>query len=145
MGLRKSGWYESHASKHHFAINVWARNIGDFLLGLNLLSPRLDGQKYYLILKTLLPTFLGTIFAHIFQDMWFHFMLKLRDSCDYDWLLSTAQLLYVINLKRTFGAWWISKGGVITWPTRFPDLSPINFFLWGAMINHVYCLQNPCL
>ena len=33
---------------------------------------------------------------------------------------------------------WIGKGGPIPWPPRSPDLSPLDFFLWGYIKNTVY-------
>jgi hypothetical protein len=33
---------------------------------------------------------------------------------------------------------WIGRGGSITWPPRSPDLTPLDFFLWGYAKNIVY-------
>jgi hypothetical protein len=33
---------------------------------------------------------------------------------------------------------WIGRGGPIAWPPRWPDLTPLNFFLWGYVKNIVY-------
>jgi len=33
---------------------------------------------------------------------------------------------------------WIGRGGQIPWPPRSPDLSPLDFFLWGYIKNIVY-------
>jgi hypothetical protein len=33
---------------------------------------------------------------------------------------------------------WIGRGGSITWPPRLPDLTPLDFFLWGYVKNIVY-------
>lgn len=41
-------------------------------------------------------------------------------------------------LSRKFGGQWIGRGGSVSWPPRSPDLSPIDFFIWGAMKNIVY-------
>jgi len=35
----------------------------------------------------------------------------------------------VLNVR--FPDVWIGRGGPIPWPPRSPDLSPIDFFLWG--------------
>ena len=34
-------------------------------------------------------------------------------------------------LDDTFSDWWISTGGPLAWPPQSPDLSPLDFFLWG--------------
>lgn len=33
---------------------------------------------------------------------------------------------------------WIGKKGTIRWPPRSPDLTPLDFFLWGHIKNEVY-------
>ncbi|KZC04025.1 hypothetical protein WN55_01286 [Dufourea novaeangliae] len=38
---------------------------------------------------------------------------------------------------------WIGKGGPVEWPPRSPDLSPLDFFLWGCMKSRVYLNGKP--
>ena len=33
---------------------------------------------------------------------------------------------------------WMGRGGPIPWPAQSPDLSPLNFWLWGYLKNKVY-------
>ncbi|EZA49460.1 hypothetical protein X777_11958 [Ooceraea biroi] len=33
---------------------------------------------------------------------------------------------------------WIGRGGYVAWPPRSPDLTPIDFFLWGCIKNIVF-------
>jgi hypothetical protein len=33
---------------------------------------------------------------------------------------------------------WIGRGGPIAWPPRSPDLTPLDFFLWGYVKSIVY-------
>ena len=41
-------------------------------------------------------------------------------------------------LLRKLGNNWISKRGPIHWPARSPDLTPLDFFLWGYVKDKVY-------
>jgi hypothetical protein len=41
-------------------------------------------------------------------------------------------------MEEIFGNSWFGRGGPITWPPHSPDLTPLNFFLWGHMQNLVY-------
>ncbi len=41
-------------------------------------------------------------------------------------------------LDEKFPGRWIGRRGPIEWPTRSPDLSPCDFFLWGYLKNIVY-------
>uniref|UniRef100_A0A1B6M0X5 Tc1-like transposase DDE domain-containing protein n=1 Tax=Graphocephala atropunctata TaxID=36148 RepID=A0A1B6M0X5_9HEMI len=33
---------------------------------------------------------------------------------------------------------WIGRGGPVPWPPRSPDLTPIDFYVWGQMKQLVY-------
>lgn len=41
-------------------------------------------------------------------------------------------------LNETFGNLWIGTNGPVQWPPRSPDLTPMDFFLWGYIKNEVY-------
>ena len=51
---------------------------------------------------------------------------------------------YFTNIIRTFldnqfPAWWIGRRSPYgTWPTRSPNLTPTDFFLWGFVKDQVY-------
>ena len=40
---------------------------------------------------------------------------------------------------------WIGIDGPISWPPRSPDLSPLDFFLWGHVIRLLFIRQNLAL
>jgi hypothetical protein len=42
-------------------------------------------------------------------------------------------------LNRMYPNRWIRRGGLRHWPARFPDLNPLDFFLWG--VREKRCLQ----
>lgn len=41
-------------------------------------------------------------------------------------------------LNRTFPDRWIGRDGPIPWPPRSPDITPLDFFLWGYVKDIVY-------
>ena len=41
-------------------------------------------------------------------------------------------------LDTQFPQRWIGRGGVIGWPPRSPDLSPLDFFYWGNLKSKIY-------
>ncbi|KAG8260294.1 hypothetical protein J6590_100220, partial [Homalodisca vitripennis] len=43
-----------------------------------------------------------------------------------------------------YGDRWIGGGGPVSWPPWLPDLTPIDFYLWGHMKQLVYTtpIQN---
>ena len=44
-------------------------------------------------------------------------------------------------LNQTFPGKWIGRQGPIDWPARSPDLTPMDFFLWGYIKHQVYLTQ----
>jgi ribosomal protein S25 len=44
-------------------------------------------------------------------------------------------------LNNNFGDRWIGRGGPISWAPRSPDLTPLDFFLWGHVKTNVYKTQ----
>ena len=42
------------------------------------------------------------------------------------------------HLNLTFPETWIGRGGHVQWPPRSPDLTPLDFCLWGWMKSEVY-------
>jgi hypothetical protein len=40
-------------------------------------------------------------------------------------------------LNNIFPGRWIRCRGSIEWPTRLPDLSPLDIFLWGHLKNKI--------
>ncbi len=44
-------------------------------------------------------------------------------------------------LSRKPGSQWISKRGPTNWPARSPDLTSLDFFLWGFVKDKVYAGQ----
>jgi len=42
------------------------------------------------------------------------------------------------NLNLTFPERWIGRCGHFQWPPRSPDVTPLDFCLWGWMKNEVY-------
>jgi len=41
-------------------------------------------------------------------------------------------------LDSNFSNKWIGRGGPVEWPARSPDLTPLDFFLWGYIKSQVY-------
>lgn len=48
-------------------------------------------------------------------------------------------------LNETFPGRWIGRRGPVEWPARSPDLTPLDFFLWGHLKTKVYATQPESL
>ena len=114
--------------QNRFSLNVWGGIVGESLLGPHFLPPRLNGDRYLQFLEEALPELLEDLPLALRQRMWYqhdgapaHFTANVRNYLD-----------------RHFPARWIGRGGYVAWPARSPDLTPLDFFLWGHVKTIVY-------
>jgi hypothetical protein len=53
-----------------------------------------------------------------------------------------APLHYYRRVRQYLDNWrgdhWIGRGGPVAWPARSPDLTLLDFFLWGFVNQEVY-------
>lgn len=48
-------------------------------------------------------------------------------------------------LDRRFPNRWIGRRRPVEWPPRSPDLTPLDFFLWGHLKTKIYATEPPSL
>ena len=94
----------------------------------NLFSGRTTGQNYLDFLQNELPKQLedvplATRIAVCFQ----------HDGAPSHYTRHVMQ-----HLNDTFPNRWMGRGSTIHWPPRSPDLTSLDFCLWGLMISEVY-------
>lgn len=127
-------WYSANprvvrpsSFQHEFSVNVWAGIINDRLIGPLELPPTLNGARFLEFLETQFADSLMDLPLSYRRRMWFqldgapaHFSRAVRE--------------YLNNNLSP----WIGRGGVVAWPPRSPDLTPLDYFLWGHMKQKVY-------
>lgn len=111
-------------------INVWCGILGDRIIGPFFIDGNLTGPLYLQMLEeAIVPKIIEAIedSADDF-DPWFqqdgappHFSLQVRAFLD-----------------EQFPDQWIGRRGTIEWPARSPDLTPLDYFLWGHLKSKVY-------
>lgn len=116
---------------HHqwkFSVNIWAGIIDNFVVGPYLLPARLDGHVYRIFLEHTLPELLEDVPLNIRRNIVFqhdgapaHFGLNCRTY-----------------LNAQFPNGWIGRGGPISWPARSPDMTPLDFCIWGHIKSLLY-------
>lgn len=114
--------------QEQFSINVWAGIIGNHLVGPYILPNRLDSRTYLVFLRDILPELLEAIPLNVRDEMWYQ----------HDGAPAHYGNIVRAHLNTTYGQRWIGRGGPTRWPPRSPDLTPMDFFLWGTMKQLVY-------
>lgn len=117
-----------HGFQDRFAVNVWSGIVGNHLIGPYLLPERLTGDVYSAFLQETLPQLLQNVPNHILRQLWFQ-----HDGAPAHFSRVAREILNERYPNR-----WIGRGSPIPWPARSPDLTPLDFFLWGHMKNLVY-------
>ena len=114
-------------------VNVWCGMVGDNIIGPFFIQGNLNGERYLELLQTeIVPAIQNLFPGEEFGEVWFqqdgappHYSVIVRDY-----------------LNVTFPNRWIGRGVVgvlaIAWPPRSPDLTPLDFFLWGYLKDRVY-------
>lgn len=88
----------------------------------------LNANIYLDLLRNQILPAIDNLFDGNIQNIWFH-----QDGAPPHYAVIVRQYL-----TNTFPNRWIGRRGEIEWPSRSPDLSPLDYFLWGYVKNNVY-------
>lgn len=127
-------WTQESHSQRRGKLNVWIGIIGRRLIGPYFFEGNITAARYFDFLRFDLMPALTAMFPHDHepnvphQDIWFQ-----QDGAPPHFGINVRQYLDV-----TFPGRWIGRRGAIEWPPRSPDLTPLDFFLWGYLKSKVY-------
>lgn len=117
-----------HYHQQRFSVNVWAGIIGDHILGPIFINGNLNGENFLNLLNTQISDLLDDLPLGVINNMYF--------QLDGAPVHNAAAVRTWLN-ERYFNH-WIGRGGPIPYPPRSPDITPLDFFLWGYVKNVVY-------
>ncbi|PZC80768.1 hypothetical protein B5X24_HaOG213992 [Helicoverpa armigera] len=121
-------------SQRRFSLNVWMGKILNHLIGPHFLPDNLNGEDYENFLRNDLPELLEDLPLSLNDNnMWYQ-----HDGCPAHYRRSVREWL-----DTNYPNKWIGRGGPIPWPARSPDLTPMDFYLWGHMKCLVYNEPHP--
>lgn len=108
--------------------NVWCGLLDGRLLGPYFYDGTLTGRRYLKFLTDVLPIYMDDIPLESRTNLFFQ-----QDG-------APAHNAIVVReyLQNKFGNRWMGTYGAVAWPPRSPDLTPLDFFLWGHLKNEVY-------
>lgn len=131
-------WKEETHTQTPQKINVWLGVVGINIIGPYFFRENFNGQNYLELLRTrVIPQIQHLYPNEQFRNIWFqqdgapaHYFRVVRDF-----------------LTETFGDQWIGRRprnpanpneDVIDWPARSPDLTLLDFFVWGYVKDRVF-------
>lgn len=121
-------WLRQVEHQRQWSVNVWCGIIGDKIIGPYFINANLNGNIYANFIKDTLGLLLEELPLLTRQTMWYQ-----HDGCPAHYSLIARR-----ELDEKFRNRWIGRGGSISWPARSPDLTPLDFFLWGTLKEKVY-------
>lgn len=127
-------WCLEGHTQYSRKVNVWAGIIGTQILGPYFFQETLNADVYLDFLRFELVPALAVLFPNEDDPDIPHNRIWLQqDGAPPHFGLNVRQFL-----NDTFHNRWIGRRGPIEWPPRSPDLTPLDFFLWGYLKNKVY-------
>lgn len=114
--------------QHRFSVNVWCGMVDNYLIGPFILEHRLTGDQYFNFLQNELQGLLEDVPLNIIMQMYYQ-----QDGAPAHFARQVRQ-----HLDERFPGRWIGRGGPISWPPRSPDLTPLDYCLWGWFKEEVY-------
>lgn len=114
--------------QQRWSVNVWGGIIGDFVIGPHFFEGILNGRTFF--------NFLEQEFSVLLDDVPIDIRRKMMVQMDG----APAHFSFEVRnfLNTHFSNRWIGRGSGNNWPPRSPDLTPVDFFLWGYIKNIVY-------
>lgn len=131
-------FHEVH-TQHPLKLNVWAGIFGDRLVGPIFIDGNLTGERYLEMLEELIHPVLVDIVEN--DDRYLEDLLTFQqDGAPPHYARPVREFLDAVFPRQ-----WIGRRGPLDWPARSPDLSPLDFFLWGHLKSKVYTTEPESL
>lgn len=117
--------------QYRFAVNVWAGIHRNTIVGPVFIDGSMNGQKFLELLRGPVSEYMDSLSLNAYRHMWYQL----------DGAPPHSVVPVRAYLNNMFGEQWIGRYGPSRWPARSPDLTPLDFFLWGYIKNYVYASE----
>lgn len=121
-------WLREVQFQNRWSVNVWCGILGGRIIGPYIFDQHLNGATYLQFLEDELPILLEDIPLEDRMNMWFQ-----QDGCPAHYARNVQNFL-----NRQFPDKWIGRNSIFPWPARSPDLTVLDFYLWGKLKDIVY-------
>ncbi|XP_025264144.1 uncharacterized protein LOC112637804 [Camponotus floridanus] len=121
-------WKRENNTQYPEKLNVWAGILNDQIIGPFLIEGNLNSEQYEDMLRNEIVPRIMEITGQNFEHTYFQ-----QDGAPPHYGRNVRNYLDVVFNDR-----WIGRRGYIEWPARSPDLSPLDYFLWGYLKDRMY-------
>lgn len=124
-------WKRDNHTQYPQKLNVWAGILNDRPVGPFFIEGNLTAQVYTVMLREQIVPAIRDIAGGNMDEIYFQ-----QDGAPPHYGVIVRQYLNEVFQDR-----WIGRRGHIEWPPRSPDLTPLDFFLWGYLKSKVYATK----
>lgn len=117
--------------QYRFSVNVWAGIHRNTIIGPVFIDGNLNAVKFIELLDGSVSEYTAELSLDVRRQMWYQL-----DGAPAHSVVSARE-----RLTQMFRQQWIGRFGPVRWPARSPDLTPLDFFLWGHIKNEVYSTE----
>lgn len=125
------GWVREAHFQNVWGTNVWCGLFNGHLIGPYFYDGTLTGDSYLDFLGNSLLDLLEDIPLQQIRTMWWQ-----QDGAPPHFARQVTE-----HLDEVYRGRWIGRNGPILWPPRSPDITPLDFFLWGYLKDIVYTIE----
>lgn len=115
-----------------FGFNIWVALSKNGVLAYHVYHESLNAERYLNILREHIPEILENLPLAELRNVYFQ-----QDGAP-----AHNSRVTIRFLNDHFDRNLISTNGPVRWPARSPDLTPLDFFLWGHLKNVIYKNEN---
>lgn len=115
-------WMRENHTQYPQKLNVWAGMVGDTIIGPFFIEGNLNAVSYEQLLRNQIVSAIQALKGDDFQNTWLQ-----QDGASAHYGVNVRQYL-----NETFFDRWIGIRGTVEWAPRSPDLTPLDYFLWGV-------------
>lgn len=121
-------WMKEQHTQRPQKVNVWAGIINETIIGPFFIDGDLNAEKYENMLRNEIIPKIREVTNDDFASTWFQ-----QDGAPAHYGRNVRAFL-----DEEFQGRWIGRRGTIEWPAQSPDLTPLDFFLWGYLKGKIY-------
>lgn len=117
-------------------VNVWAGILGNHVIGPIFIRANMTGEIYRNLLEFEIEPQIRQIVSNNQEEFENREIIFQQDGAP-----PHFHRMAIEFLDTNFPGRWIGRRGSIEWPPRSPDLTPLDFFLWGFLKSKIYATE----
>lgn len=121
-------WLREVNHQRQWTLNTWCGVFDGKIVGPHFFDNNLNGEIYNEFLNNEFLEILRPVPIRTQRNMWF-----MQDGCPAHYAVDVR-----MTLTAMFGENVIGRGCAVPWPARSPDLTVMDYYLWGRIKDLVY-------